>query len=107
MGTWRLEAGKLPAEGQRSWVHRDDGQSVALFNVKGQLHAIDDRCPHAGASLCTGKLDGHLLTCPAHGLRFDLRTGAMVGNPLMRVTVFTVRKDGDAYLLEPSNHSTN
>ena len=56
-----------------------DGRSVVLFNVEGALHAIDNSCPHNGSSLASGKLEGRILQCPAHGLRFDLATGRMPG----------------------------
>jgi 3-phenylpropionate/trans-cinnamate dioxygenase ferredoxin subunit len=56
-----------------------EGRSVVLFNVEGVVHAIDNSCPHSGASLANGRLDGHVLQCPAHGLRFDIRSGCMVG----------------------------
>jgi 3-phenylpropionate/trans-cinnamate dioxygenase ferredoxin subunit len=50
-----------------------DGRSVVLFNIEGNVIAIENSCPHNGASLANGQLDGHVLRCPAHGLRFDLR----------------------------------
>ena len=65
-----------PAPGERAVVEVD-GRSIALFNVEGTIYAIDDSCPHAGASLAGGKLDGLSVQCRAHGLRFDLRTGCM------------------------------
>jgi 3-phenylpropionate/trans-cinnamate dioxygenase ferredoxin subunit len=56
-----------------------DGRSVELFNIDGAVHAIDNSCPHNGASLANGQLEGRVLRCPAHGLRFDLVTGCMPG----------------------------
>jgi nitrite reductase/ring-hydroxylating ferredoxin subunit len=95
----RLEPRQIPDTGQRTLV-RHGGRSVVIFNVDGQLHAIEDECPHAGAALCTGRLAGHLIQCPAHGLRFDLRTGAMPGNPGMRVPVYSVQAQDGACVLE-------
>jgi 3-phenylpropionate/trans-cinnamate dioxygenase ferredoxin subunit len=52
------------------------GLELALFRLAdGTLCAVDESCPHAGASLAGGELEGALLTCPWHGFRFDLRTG--------------------------------
>ena len=48
---------------------------VGLFNVDGQIYAIDDICPHAGASLGLGKLDGRIVTCAHHGMKIDVITG--------------------------------
>jgi nitrite reductase/ring-hydroxylating ferredoxin subunit len=57
------------------------GRKVALFNVAGVFYAIDDNCPHRGAPLSEGECSGTELTCPWHGARFDLRTGANLGPP--------------------------
>ena len=54
-------------------------KSVALFNVEGTIHAIDDTCPHAGGSLGTSKLAGGVVTCRAHGMKFDVATGCFAG----------------------------
>jgi len=56
-----------------------NGKLVVLFNVDGAIYALDDACPHRGSSLATGKFDGTMVTCSAHGLRFDVRTGRMGG----------------------------
>lgn len=68
-----------------------DGRSIVIFNIEGTVYAIDDSCPHNGASLASGQLDGHLLRCPAHGLRFDLTTGCMHGTGSLCLTAFPVR----------------
>lgn len=51
---------------------------VALCNVEGNLYAIDDVCPHAGASMAAGPLRGTTLTCPLHAIAFDVTNGAAV-----------------------------
>ena len=56
------------------------GKSVALFNVEGTIHAIDDTCPHAGGSLGTSEINGTIVTCRAHGMRFDVTTGCFAGS---------------------------
>ncbi|HLS90487.1 MAG TPA: non-heme iron oxygenase ferredoxin subunit [Limnochordia bacterium] len=57
------------------------GRKVALFNVDGTVYAISDTCSHAEASLSEGELDGHVVTCPRHGARFDVRTGKALSLP--------------------------
>ena len=57
----------------------DEGKLVVLFNIDGAIYALDDACPHRGSSLATGKFDGTMVTCSAHGLRFDVRTGRVGG----------------------------
>ncbi len=58
-----------------STVVRIADKDVAVFNVDGNIYAIADSCAHAGASLGAGKLSGTIVTCRAHGLRYDVTTG--------------------------------
>ena len=78
------------AEGQRKLVFAG-AHSVVVFNIAGQIHAIENSCPHNGASLANGPLEGCVLRCPAHGLRFDLRTGCMPGVAGLTLKTFPVR----------------
>ncbi|MDQ3579777.1 MAG: bifunctional 3-phenylpropionate/cinnamic acid dioxygenase ferredoxin subunit [Actinomycetota bacterium] len=48
---------------------------IAVFNVDGELFAIDDTCSHQDASLSEGWLEGCFVECPLHAALFDLRTG--------------------------------
>ena len=74
---------------------------VALFHLRGDLHAIADVCPHAGAELSSGELFGTVLTCPRHGSQFDVCTGRRVRGPAdVDVPTFdTVEGDGLVCLL--------
>jgi 3-phenylpropionate/trans-cinnamate dioxygenase ferredoxin subunit len=83
------QAGEI-APGARKLV-TVGGREIGVFNVNGAFFAILNRCPHAGASLCKGRVmpliesdepgqyrvsrQGELLRCPWHGWEFDLRTG--------------------------------
>ena len=60
----------------------DTGRGIALFNVGGELFALDNTCPHAGGPLGEGTLQGDLVRCPWHGWRFNVRTGRCVKNPI-------------------------
>ncbi|HEX4112809.1 MAG TPA: Rieske (2Fe-2S) protein [Stellaceae bacterium] len=67
------------------------GREIGVFNVKGDYYALLNRCPHAGASLCRGRVgglvvsdgpgdyeilrEGEILRCPWHGWEYDIRTG--------------------------------
>jgi nitrite reductase/ring-hydroxylating ferredoxin subunit len=57
---------------------------IALFPIGGEVHAIDNVCSHAGGPLCEGSLDGAVVTCPWHGSKFDVTTGAVQGGPASR-----------------------
>jgi 3-phenylpropionate/trans-cinnamate dioxygenase ferredoxin subunit len=64
---------------------------IALFNIDGQIYAIDDACPHAGSSLGWGKLEGPVVTCRAHGLKFNLAKGCMANNPEVTLNAYPVQ----------------
>ena len=48
---------------------------ITVFQVDGRLHAIDDACPHAGASLAKGYLEDGNVGYPWHYAEFGLATG--------------------------------
>jgi metal-sulfur cluster biosynthetic enzyme/nitrite reductase/ring-hydroxylating ferredoxin subunit len=63
-----------------------DGDMVALFHVGGVFYAIDDVCTHDGGPLADGELRDHKISCPRHGAKFDIRTGAALSMPAVRAT---------------------
>lgn len=48
---------------------------MALFNVDGEIFAINAVCPHRGGPLAAGTLTGSVVRCPWHGWTFDVKTG--------------------------------
>lgn len=76
------------------------GWSIALANVDGRYHAIENTCPHMGGPLGRGELQGELLLCPWHAWRFDVRTGCAAANPDVKVYRFNVKIDGDRVWVE-------
>jgi 3-phenylpropionate/trans-cinnamate dioxygenase ferredoxin subunit len=76
-----------------------DGRLVVLFKVAGEIFALDDSCPHAGSSLAAGRFDGRTVTCPGHGLRFDVRTGCIPAVDGLRATTYPVQvSDGEVFV---------
>ena len=76
------------------------GRRIALFNVDGKIHAMDDVCPHAGAPLSEGRLNGCVITCPWHGWSFDVTTGRMPGMDQDCQAVHSVIINGDQVEVE-------
>jgi 3-phenylpropionate/trans-cinnamate dioxygenase ferredoxin subunit len=94
------------------------GRSIGVFNVEGRFYALRNSCPHQGAPLCLGSIqgtyeesspgeylwgrEGRILRCPWHGWEFDLTTGRSVFNPhrtrvrSYRVTVGSVVENGSS-----------
>ncbi|MFO0984402.1 MAG: non-heme iron oxygenase ferredoxin subunit [Planctomycetota bacterium] len=68
---------------------------LALFNVDGKFHAIDNTCAHRGGPLGEGLVNGQVVTCPWHGWSFDVTTGQCHTNPAARVPCFEVRVEGN------------
>jgi len=74
-------------------------QRIAVFRAHdGEIHAIQDRCPHRRGPLSEGIIDNCKVICPYHGHKFDLRSGegSETGES---VTVYEVHeKNGELYL---------
>jgi 3-phenylpropionate/trans-cinnamate dioxygenase ferredoxin subunit len=88
----------IPADRGLSVAFGD--RRIALFRIGDSVHAIDDSCPHQGASLANGRLDGVFVKCPAHGLQFDVRSGCMKGNPGFGAQSLSVQVQADQVLID-------
>ena len=75
-----------------------NGTNVAIFfTSEGEYQAINDSCPHAGASLAPGHLEGDTVHCPWHAWQFCTKTGNWLDNPSGKIKVdsYPVRVVGD------------
>ncbi len=70
------------------------GKTLAVFNISGTFHAIDNTCIHRGGPLGEGDVEGSVVTCPWHGWQFDVTTGVCKGNPMAKVEVYEVKVEG-------------
>ena len=68
---------------------------VAVFNDGGTYHAINDMCPHMGASLADGELQAGVVACPWHGWRFRVSDGTWCDSPRAKTDSYEVRVVGD------------
>lgn len=75
-------------------------RDVAVFNVNGSFFAVDDFCPHMGASLSGGFVEDGCVTCPWHFWRFRLSDGAWADNPKQKIGAYPVHVVGDDVQLE-------
>lgn len=64
---------------------------IAVFNDNGEYFAINDMCPHMGASLADGCLQGSAVVCPWHAWSFDVRDGSWCDNRRLKTETFEVR----------------
>ena len=96
-----------------------DGKAVLVLNIKGELFAVSDTCPHRGASLSGGVLtgqvvsqgpgqysyarQGEILRCPWHAWEFDVRTGRSHCDPKRwRLMQHTVTREASATAMAQS-----
>lgn len=81
---------------------------VGVFNVAGAFHALPNVCPHQFGPLCAGTVNGttactaatgwrfawvrqgEIVTCPWHGIEFDIVTGQSLSSPRLRVRTYPV-----------------
>ena len=75
------------------------GKTLALFRVAEEFYAIDNTCLHAGGSLGEGTLEGVVVSCPWHGWKYDVTTGANPMSSNMKVSCYAVKREGpDLYV---------
>ncbi len=88
------EVGDVPA-GTSKCVEAN-GKQIALFNIGGTFHAIDNTCLHRGGPLAEGELDGTVVTCPWHGWQYDVTTGVNTMDESERVERYDVKVEAGA-----------
>lgn len=93
-------------------VHLSDPPiDVLVIRTCRQVFAVENRCPHLGALLDGGNVDGCTITCTAHGRRFDLASGRCVTGPgrpgRTLVTMRTWLDGGRVWLAAPRRVSRN
>lgn len=90
--------GEIP-EG-RGRVAEVAGRVVAVFRENGKYFALDDVCPHMGASLGDGGVENGVVTCPWHAWRFRLADGAWADSPRVKTGCYRVRVVGEEIQVE-------
>ena len=94
MGDFVRVAGTADVKPGQGIVAEANGKTLAVFNVDGIFHAIDNTCVHRGGPLGEGDLEGSVVTCPWHGWEFNVTTGECVNNPSAKVVVYQVQVEG-------------
>jgi nitrite reductase (NADH) small subunit len=71
------------------------GLTIAVANVGGQFHAINNTCLHRGGPLGQGSLLGNVVTCPWHGWTYDVASGKVTSNQSAAVACYPVEVRGE------------
>lgn len=64
-------------DGERKIV-QVDGLSIGIFHHKGNFYALRNSCLHRGGPVCTGRLEGDVITCPWHGFQYEVMSGTLL-----------------------------
>jgi nitrite reductase/ring-hydroxylating ferredoxin subunit len=78
-----------------------EGKCLALVNLRGEIYALDDACPHEAGPLSEGQIVGDDIECPWHRSCFDIKTGRVTRDPSTEcVATYTVRLVGESVEVE-------
>ncbi|MBI3808135.1 MAG: Rieske (2Fe-2S) protein [Nitrospirae bacterium] len=94
MGEFVRVAATTDVEPGHGIVAEVNDKTLAVFNVEGIFHAIDNTCIHRGGPLGEGELEGLVVTCPWHGWQYNVSTGVCVANPEAKVERYEVKIEG-------------
>ncbi|HQU73256.1 MAG TPA: Rieske (2Fe-2S) protein [Calditrichia bacterium] len=85
--------------GKRAVFDLPGGSQVLVLHHKKRWLAIENRCPHAGATLSEGLIKGPSLMCVWHGWTFDLESGVCRTHPETSLKFFPLRLvEGELWL---------
>jgi len=102
-GTQDVLAGTVEEipEGERKIIQVDE-LSIGVFHHQGGWYALRNSCLHRGGPVCTGSLEGDVLTCPWHGYQYKVTNGQLLVDPSAELAGYPVQvRDGLVYLQVP------
>jgi nitrite reductase/ring-hydroxylating ferredoxin subunit len=92
-------------------VRRLLGRPVGIRqSAAGEISALELACRHQGADLSAGQQTpgpGSIVTCPRHGWRYDLETGACLTAPELPLRRLAVKSEGGKLYVDPMPHLAN
>ncbi|MEP7341750.1 MAG: Rieske 2Fe-2S domain-containing protein [Acidobacteriota bacterium] len=87
-----------PGEGREFDVN---GALVAVFRARdGKVYAVQAKCPHRAGHLADGIIGAGKVVCPMHSFKFEMATGAALGNDCaaLKTYIVSVNEDGEILL---------
>lgn len=85
-------------EGERKIIEFK-GQSIGVFHHKGEWYALSNKCLHRSGPVCTGALEGDILSCPWHGYQYNVTTGQMLLDSETSLPSYPVEiREGEVYI---------
>ena len=83
-------------------VRWDHGvRTFAIYNTGDGFYCTDGLCTHEDEHLEMGLLSGHVIECPLHQGRFDIRSGKVLSPPpCIDLNSYPVKaEDGQVYVM--------
>jgi nitrite reductase (NADH) small subunit len=77
-------------------------RTIAVFRIEGVLYGLEADCKHMKASIARGKIEGHTITCPAHGWQYDVTTGNCLNEPWAQLKTYPVTVENEQIVIEIS-----
>jgi 3-phenylpropionate/trans-cinnamate dioxygenase ferredoxin subunit len=78
-----------------------DGHTYAVYRVEDKVYATDGLCTHEQVHLCDGLVMDHVIECPKHNGRFDIRDGRALGVPVcINLKTYLAKVEGGMVLFQ-------
>src|SRR5215470_3693513 len=95
------------ADGEMKQVSAE-GTNILLSRVKGQYHAVGAFCPHYGAPLVDGVLNGERVVCPWHHSCFNVTTGDLQDPPALdALPSYEIKLENDQVIIRIPDETTD
>ena len=73
--------------------------SIGVFHRQDGWYALRNSCLHRGGPVCTGSIDGEIITCPWHGYTYEVTTGTLTLDRSTGLQSYPVEiRDGEVHL---------
>ena len=80
---------------------------IAVFKIKDEIFALSNICPHQQSHLIyDGFIESEFVVCPAHGWKFNLRTGKKDSGS-NGLQVYPVKVDDDKIFVKVHSKKIN
>ena len=73
------------------------GKNLCVVKSGSEYFGVNDKCPHAGASLSQGWCVNQTVVCPHHQYKFDLRTGRTTNGEGYFVQPYPIRLEEEKF----------
>jgi len=78
-----------------------DGHTYAVYRFEDKVYATDGLCTHEQVHLCDGLVMEHVIECPKHNGRFDVRDGRPLGAPVcVALKTYPTKVEGGQVFIE-------